>query len=208
MELPRLYAIVDVEASTRAGRRAYDVAVAYLSGGARLLQLRAKTLASGAFLDLAGVVADAVVAAGARLIVNDRADIARLVGAGVHVGQQDLSPGDARRVLGPHAIVGVSTHTPPQIEAAIREPVSYVAVGPVFHTSTKATGYTAAGLSLIEAAVRLAAPCGLPVVAIGGITLDRAPGTIEAGAASVAVITDLLTADPEARVREYLSALA
>jgi thiamine-phosphate pyrophosphorylase len=141
------------------------------------------------------------------VIVNDRPDLARLSGAaGVHVGQDDLPPRAARDLLGPAASVGVSTHTPAQIDAAIREPISYLAIGPVFGTATKATGYDAGGLDLVRAAARGAS--GVPVVAIGGITLDRAPAVIAAGAAAVAVIGDLLVdGDPARRVAAYCRAL-
>lgn len=144
---------------------------------------------------------------GASIIVNDRVDLALLAGAaGAHVGQEDLPPAATRRLLGPDATVGFSTHTVEQIEAAAEEPISYIAVGPVFGTQTKATGYDAVGLALVAEAVRRSR--GRPVVAIGGITLDRAPEVIAAGASSVAVITDLLTGgDPRARVAAYLRAL-
>lgn len=166
-------------------------------------------MGSGALLDLA----EAAVAEARRdravVIVNDRADVAVLSGAaGVHVGQEDLSPADVRRAAGPEAIVGLSTHTRDQIVAAVAEPISYLAIGPVFTTATKATGYDAVGYAAVEEAVERASQHGLPVVAIGGITLATAPRVIEAGASAVAIIGDLLTADPEARVREYLAALA
>jgi thiamine-phosphate pyrophosphorylase len=181
-----------------------DLAVAYLDGGARLIQLRAKTWASGVFLQLCdAVVARAAAYEGARVIVNDRVDLARLAGAaGVHVGQDDLAPADARRLLGDDAIVGVSTHSTGQIAEALAMPASYIAVGPVFGTATKQTGYEAVGLTLVAAAVRAAG--GRPVVAIGGITLDRAESVWAAGATSVAVIGDLLVdRDPAARVASY-----
>jgi thiamine-phosphate pyrophosphorylase len=185
-----------------------DLARAYLSGGARLLQVRAKTLPSGAFLDLATGITEDAAAAGATVIVNDRADVAVLAGAaGVHVGQDDLSPQDVRRVAGADAIVGFSTHTDGQIEQALQSPISYVAIGPVFSTSTKDAGYAAVGYPAVERAAAYARTPRLPVVAIGGITLATAPRVIAAGAAAVAVISDLLVGDPEARVRQYLAAL-
>jgi thiamine-phosphate pyrophosphorylase len=180
-----------------------------LSGGARLLQLRAKTLESGAFLELAQAIQDDAAAAGAQLVVNDRADIAALAGAaGVHVGQDDLSPGDVRRIVGTKAVVGFSTHSEAQLADAAREPISYVAIGPVYRTGTKDTGYEHVGLNLVRRAAQIAAPHALPVVAIGGITLTSAQSVIEAGAASVAVISDLLSGNPQERVRQYLSVLA
>lgn len=205
--IPPLYAIVDVEVCQRAGRAPQDVFRACVQGGARWFQLRAKSLGSGAFVELAAAMVEA--AGGATLIVNDRADVALLAGApGVHVGQDDLTPADARRVMGPAAIVGLSTHTASQVAAAVQAPISYLAVGPVFETATKQTGYTAVGLDAVRAAAAAASATARPVVAIGGITLATAPAVIGAGASAVAVIGDLLAEDPETRVRRYLSALA
>jgi thiamine-phosphate pyrophosphorylase len=188
-----------------------------VAGGARWLQIRAKTISGGEFLDVATRIRHIAHASGAILIVNDRADIARLSGAdGVHVGQDDLPPAAARAIVGADAVVGFSTHTEAQIDAAIAQPVSYIAVGPVFGTNTKDTGYTAVGLDRVRYAAEVVAhgPSGSStvsgaVVAIGGITLDSAAACVEAGARAVAVITDLLsTGDPESRVRAYLTRLA
>jgi thiamine-phosphate diphosphorylase len=122
---------------------------------------------------------------------------------GVHVGQVDLPVGAVRALLGAQAIIGYSTHSVDQIEDATRQPVSYIAVGPVFPTRTKETGYEQVGVGLVADAVRRSR--GLPVVAIGGITLETAPAVWAAGAASVAVISDLLTSgDPRARVAAYM----
>jgi thiamine-phosphate pyrophosphorylase len=139
--------------------------------------------------------------------VNDRADLARLSGAaGVHVGQDDLTPAAVRRLLGPDAIVGYSTHSTDQFDAALLEPVSYIAVGPVFGTSTKETGYEAVGLELVSAAAARAQ--GRPLVTIGGITLDRVADLIAAGTSAVAVIADLLAGnDPAKRVAAYIRVL-
>jgi thiamine-phosphate pyrophosphorylase len=203
-----LYAIVDAGVCASAGKAIEEVARAFLAGGARWLQLRCKGLASGAFLDVANAVLEDVKAAGGALIINDRADVARLSGAhGLHVGQTDLSPADSRAVIGSSAILGLSTHARDQWEAATREPISYVAIGPAFGTGTKATGYNAVGLEIIGRASQAAAAAGRPTVAIGGITIDNAPSVIEAGASSVAVISDLLKGDPEARCRAFLNAL-
>ncbi len=144
-------------------------------------------------------------AAGALVIVNDRPDLARLAGAdGVHVGQDDLAVDEVRRILGGEAIVGLSTHDAAQVDAAAGTSASYVAVGPIYGTATKETGYSARGLDLVRHAARtLGGGAGTPVVAIGGITLDRAPEVLAAGAASVAVISDLLRGDPELAVRTF-----
>jgi thiamine-phosphate pyrophosphorylase len=204
--IPRLNAIVDVEAAARVGWQPVDLARAFVAGGARFLQLRAKATPSGVLMEMAEAIAGIAHQAGGMLIVNDRADLARLAGAdGVHIGQDDLRPSAVRLIVGDRAIVGLSTHTVEQLDAAAREPISYLAIGPVFGTATKNTGYDAIGLSLVRDAARVARQAGVPLVAIGGITLDRAASVIEAGAASVAVIGDLLaTADPEGRTRAFL----
>jgi thiamine-phosphate pyrophosphorylase len=208
--LPRLYAIVDVDVCERAGWTPRDLCRAYLAGGARLFQLRAKAMASGPLLDLASAMREDVAAADGMLIVNDRADLALLADAsGVHVGQEDLPAEDARRIVGADRLVGLSTHTDAQIRAALDALISYLAVGPMFETTTKDTGYAARGTSLLRAAVAASGTArrAVPIVAIGGITLERAPELIDAGAASVAVISDLMTGDPEARARQFVELL-
>lgn len=191
----------------RSGWALVDYASACLAGGARLLQLRGKNLSGRDFLEAATAIVDRAVACGATIIVNDRADIARLSGAGgVHVGQDDLTPEQARAVLGPDAVVGVSTHTPDQLDRALFQPIDYVAVGPVFGTETKSTGYEPIGVDAVRAAAARAAARQVALVAIGGITRARSRSVLDAGAQSVAVISDLLTTgDPTGRVREFLS---
>ena len=208
LALHPLHAIVDVHVAEKAGWKPLDLSRAFLDGGARVLQLRAKNVPSGPFLDLADALVQMADEYEACVIVNDRVDIARLCGGdGVHVGQEDLPPAAARDQLGPAAVVGYSTHSVVQVEAGLLEPISYLAVGPVFGTSTKDTGYAAVGLELVSAASRLSGV--LPIVAIGGITLANARSAINAGAAAVAVISDLTSGrDPEARVKSYLRALA
>ncbi len=215
MTLSPLYAILDTDVAAAHGWTVPDLARACCDGGARLLQVRAKTLASGTFLTMVDAIVRIAQPYGTSVIVNDRADLSRMAdAAGVHVGQDDLEPSAVRRVVGASAIVGLSTHTVAQIESARQQPISYLAVGPVFSTRSKQTGYEAVGVALVADAVRMSSRPGsagsdpLPVVAIGGITLDRAAGVIAAGAASVAVISDLLAGgDPAARVREYLARL-
>lgn len=195
-----LYAIVDGDVCRARGREPLRVAEAYLRGGVRLLQVREKNAGSAALLTLVEAVVAAAVPWQARVIVNDRADIARFAAAaGVHVGQDDLPCDVVRQLLPAGAIVGISTHTHEQVDSALETSASYVAVGPIYRTTTKVTGYEARGLEL----VRYAAGRGKPIVAIGGITLDRATEVVEAGASGLAVITDLLEGDPEQRVREY-----
>lgn len=199
-----LQAIVDVDTSARAGWAPVDLVRAFLDGGVRFLQVRAKRLPSAEFLTLCDSIVRLALSVQATVIVNDRVDLARICGAaGVHVGQDDLPPAEARRQLGPGAIVGFSTHTLGQVDAACGQPVSYVAVGPVFGTVTKETGYQPVGLTLVREA-RARVPAAIPIVAIGGITLERAPQVIEAGADQVAVIGDLLvTGNPEERAAAY-----
>lgn len=208
--LPRLYAVCDADVCACGGWRLTDFAAACLDGGARLLQIRAKRASSQTLLDDTRVIVDRARRVGAAVVVNDRADIARLAGAdGVHVGQDDLDPSAVRTIAGATVLVGLSTHTPEQIEAALRKPISYLAVGPVFGTATKSTGYQAVGINFVVHAASAAAAKGIPVVAIGGITLERAPEVVAAGAASVAVISDLLTGgDPAARVAAYVDRLS
>jgi len=213
--LPRLYPLVDVDLCRARRLEPLAVVAAVLEGGATFIQLRDKQPSSGARLALADAAVALARRAGARLIVNDRADLARLAGAdGVHVGQDDLPVEEARRIVGRDAIVGVSTHDEAQVAAAVATSADYLAVGPIYGTATKDTGYSARGLDLLRRALRLssgqaAGASAVPVVAIGGITLERAPEVIAAGAASVAVISDLLTGgDTAARTRAFLDCLS
>jgi thiamine-phosphate pyrophosphorylase len=203
MQLPPLYAIADEETARRCGWRVPDLAGACLAGGARFLQVRAKTAPSGAFLRWCQEIRDAGRRSDALVVVNDRFDVALMSGlSAIHVGQDDLAPATVRRWLGEGGTIGLSTHTREQVDRALDEPISYLAVGPVFGTRTKETGYEGVGLSLVEYAAGRAG--AIPVVAIGGITLANAGSVLDAGAASVAVISDLLaTDDPVARVREF-----
>jgi len=204
--LPRLYAILDAGLCRDRGLDPLPVLDAFLAGGATLIQLRDKSSSSARRLALADAVVARAHAAGARIIINDRADVARLSGAdGVHVGQDDLSVAEVRAVVGAAAGVGLSTHDEAQVEAAAATSATYIAVGPMYATATKDTGYGARGLDL----VRYAATFGRPVVAIGGITLARAPEVIAAGATAVAVISDLLSGPrPEDRVRSFIDRLS
>ena len=204
---PRLYAIVDAGSATRAGLTPVELARAYLDGGARLLQLRASGADTRTLFEWARGIVALAAPRGARVVVNDRCDVALISGAaGVHVGQDDLPARAARELLGPAAVVGLSTHDAPQLEDALAQPVSYLAVGPVHDTRTKDTGYAAVGLEAVRRAARAAG--SRPVVAIGGITLETAPAAVAAGAASVAVVSDLLAGgDPAGRVRAYLDVL-
>lgn len=204
MQFPTLYAVVDQDLCVSAGRDPRAVAQAFARAGVSLIQVRAKHAGAGDLLALVRSCIDA--APGARVIVNDRADLAVLSQAGgVHVGQDDLSPSDARAIVGQQRWVGVSTHDLAQVRLALDAPVDYIAIGPVFATGTKATGYDAVGLGMVREVAGMAARRRIPVVAIGGITLERASEVLTAGAASVCVISDLLTGEPEARAAAFLA---
>jgi thiamine-phosphate pyrophosphorylase len=206
--LPPLYAILDLDALRARALEPLDVASAWLEAGVRLIQLRAKSASLGPMLGLADAIVTLARPHGARIVINDRADVARLSGAaGVHVGQTDLTVVEARAMVGPEALVGLSTHSATQAVEAVRLPVSYVAIGPVFTTTTKAQPDPVVGLAGVRAVAALAGERAVPVVAIGGVTLDHAEAVRNAGASSVAVIADLLVGDPGARARAWISAL-
>ena len=136
--LPPLYAIVDVELCRVRGLDPLTVLAAFVAGGARFIQLRDKSPSSGARLALADAAVALTRPAGARLVINDRADIARMCGAdGVHVGQDDLPVAAARRIVGAETLLGVSTHDEAQLQAAMATDADYVAVGPIYGTATK-----------------------------------------------------------------------
>ena len=203
LRLPRLYAIVD---PLNTGRNPVALAEALLAGGARCLQLRLKPAASRDVLEAARAIHPLARAAGALFLVNDRPDIAMLAGAdGVHLGQDDLPPAAARRALGAGHIVGVSTHDLDQVRAAVAAGADYIAVGPIYATTSKAGALPPRGLDLVRAA-RPLVPC--PLVAIGGIDATTAPDVIAAGADAVAMIGALIrTPDPAAAVRGVVARL-
>ncbi len=198
-----VYAILDTDVLAARGLAPLDVCEVWIEAGVRLIQLRAKTMPSGEMLTLAEALVARTHAAGATFIINDRADVAAQCGAdGVHVGQDDLAPADVRVVVGARAVVGLSTHTDAQAAVAVTQPVSYVAIGPVFGTRTKDTGYDAVGLAQVARAAATAHAAGKPLVAIGGITLEHAGRVLEAGADGLAVISDLVGQDlPSTRAR-------
>ena len=205
--IPALYAILDIEAARGRGFDPIEIVSIWLGEGVRLVQIRAKTLTLGPFVELAGAIVGRCRAHQAVCIVNDRADVARLAAAdGIHVGQNDLVPADARRIIGAGAIVGLSTHTPEQTEAALAEPVDYVAIGPVFGTETKVSEWPEVGLAGVARASATAAG-RLPLVAIGGINESNAADVLRSGAWSVAVISALLRDEPARAVQTLLTAI-
>ena len=200
---PRFYPILDVDVAISRRLDPVSVCQAWIDAGVRLFQLRAKQMQGTAMLDLAASCARLAAPSGAIFIVNDRADVTRLAGAtGVHLGQDDLRPADARRVLMPDAMVGWSTHNDAQVREAADMPIDYLAIGPVFDTRSKLRPDPVVGLDGVRRAVALAG--GRPVVAIGGITIEAVADVLAAGAASVAVIGDVLHQDAGARARQFL----
>jgi thiamine-phosphate pyrophosphorylase len=191
LRIPGFYPVLDTAALASLPVDPIEVARAILDGGARILQFRHKGHFSRAAFDAARRIAELCRTAGALFIMNDRADVAMMLRAGLHVGQDDLAPADARRVLGDAALIGLSTHHETQFRAAAREPVDYLALGPLFGTATKADADPAVGLEELR---RLRPLSAKPLVAIGGITRRNALAAFDAGADSVAVIGDLLAA--------------
>ena len=189
MILPRLYPILDTASLAPRGLTLAAAAAACLDAGASILQIRHKAHWSREIFRLAQEVARLCREAGADLIVNDRADFALLLGAGLHVGQDDLPPRECRQLLGPDAILGFSSHNAGQLASAGGEPVSYVALGPIFATASKQNPDPVVGLDEVR---RIRALTDKPLVAIGGITLANARAVLAAGADSVAVIGGLL----------------
>lgn len=201
--LPRLYVILDAGLLNLSE---IECARQLADAGVRLLQYRHKTASSSELLEGAKRLCAELLPRGVTFLVNDRADVAALAGAsGVHVGQDDLGIEDARAVAGPGRLVGVSTHNLVQFDHAVATSADYIAVGPVFSTTTKANPDPVVGTDFVRQVRTLTQK---PIVAIGGITLDRAAEVIRAGADSVAVIGDILRApSPAARARQYIQLL-
>lgn len=201
--LPRLYVILDAGLltlpETSCARQLADA-------GVRLLQYRNKTASAGELQEASQKLSAELISRGVTFVVNDRADVAALAGAsGVHVGQEDMGVGEARAVVGTSKLVGVSTHNRAQFEQALASSADYIAVGPIFPTSTKTNPDAVVGTELLRQVRPLTKK---PIVAIGGITLERAAEVVRAGADSVAVIGDILRSpNPGRRARQYLELL-
>jgi thiamine-phosphate pyrophosphorylase len=188
MKLPRFYPILDTAAIERCGGNIVSAAEALLAAGAKILQLRHKShFDRDLYLD-AQQIAKLCESAGAIFVMNDRVDIAMLLEAAVHVGQDDLPPVDVRRIAGTSRIVGYSTHNEAQLRAAADEPIDYVALGPIFGTSSKQNPDPQVGVAELR---RLKPLAQVPLVAIGGITRSTATSVWSAGADSIAVVGDL-----------------
>ncbi len=199
---PFIYPIID---STIPQERVVAFAEALASAGAQLIQLRLKHASAASICAQTRALLPCLEPHGARLIVNDRPDIAAITQAGgVHVGQDDLPVEAARQICGPGRWVGVSTHNLAQLREADRTSADYIAVGPIFPTASKVNPDPVVGVELVRAARQLTRK---PLVAIGGITAETAEQVYHAGADSLAVISDLTqAADSAARLRDYAAA--
>jgi len=187
--LPKIYPVTDVSLSKLAH---LEQVKKLIEGGATLIQLRDKRASPKDFYGAAKEVLKFARAKKVKIIINDRVDIALAVEAdGVHLGQDDLSPEYARKILGEKAIVGFSTHTLAQAVESIKLPIDYVAIGPVFSTTTKKNAEAVVGLEGVKKARE--AIGDFPLVAIGGINLENFQEVLDAGADSVAIISDLVS---------------
>jgi thiamine-phosphate pyrophosphorylase len=201
--LPPLYMILDAALLTSPE---IEVAKNLNDAGVRLFQYRNKHGSTREIFQASSGLAAELAERGALFFVNDRPDIAFLSGAsGVHVGQNDLPATEARAVMGKGKLLGISTHNLEQFRAAAATDADYIALGPVFATDSKANPDPVVGTAMIQLARKLTAK---PIVAIGGITFERAREVIEAGADSIAVISDVLRAkDPAKRAQQFLDLL-
>ena len=200
----RLYPLTDPSLS---GLSHADQVLQLSDGGASLVQLREKNGSPAEFYAQAEEALRIARQYGLKVIVNDRVDIALALKAdGVHLGQDDLPPEAARRVLGPDAIIGFSTHNPSQAEVASQMPVDYIAIGPIFATASKEASNSPVGLEglrLVRQAVGK-----IPLVAIGGITVENSAAVLDSGADAVAVISNIWQPAGQAptQVRRFLAA--
>jgi thiamine-phosphate pyrophosphorylase len=201
--LPRLYVILDAALLTTPET---DCAQRLAHAGVRLLQYRNKSAPARELFERCNKLANLLLPQGVSFVVNDRADVAALAGAsGVHVGQEDLGVEEVRQVVGAEKLVGASTHNLEQFQRAAGSSADYIAVGPIFATDTKSNPDPVIGTAFIR---KIRPLTDKPIVAIGGITLERASEIIEAGADCVAVISDILRApEPGARARQYIDLL-
>jgi thiamine-phosphate pyrophosphorylase len=196
MRLPPIYPILDTETLANYGVGVELAASAFLEGGAGIIQFRHKGHWSREVFATAQAVARLCREAGAILIVNDRADFAKLLEAGLHIGQDDLRAADARKLVGPDTPIGLSSHNVDQLCAAAAEPVDYVALGPIFTTFTKRNPDPVLGVEQVR---RCRHHLDKPLVAIGGITRENAIDVLRAGADSLALVTGLVPENANAR---------
>jgi thiamine-phosphate pyrophosphorylase len=200
-----LYPILDTRACRAVGVEVTRLAQAVADAGVGIAQFRHKGPYRREILAEAEAVGRILRAGGVRYIIDDRADVALMIGAdGVHVGQEDLAPRAVRRLAGPGLWIGFSTHNEAQLRGAEREPADYLALGPIFSTGSKENPDPVVGLAELP---RLRPLTSKPLVAIGGLTRENARQVLEAGADAVAVISDLLADDLPARLRQWREAV-
>jgi thiamine-phosphate pyrophosphorylase len=199
--LPAFYPILDPHQIAQRGLDPLDVGRTLLAAGVEWLQLRHKGTYTRADYDLAVELGRLVRQAGAKYVINDRVDIALMAGAdGVHVGQDDLPPAQVRKIAGDRLFIGYSTHNEEQFVAGNREPADYLALGPIFATVSKHNPDPVVGVDELARLRRLSAK---PLVAIGGITRQNASNAFEAGANSIAIISDFLADDWRQSIAEW-----
>jgi len=197
--LPKVYPLTDVGLT---GLTHAEQVRRLAKGGASLIQLRDKKSGACGFYESAKAAVTAARECGVKLIINDRADIAAAVGAdGVHLGQHDIPVEAARELMGPQAIIGLSTHNLSQAQLAIGLPIDYLALGPIFSTSTKDDPAPELGLEGLRQTRHMLGE--FPLVAIGGITANRALDVLQAGANSIAIISALMKNPDEITSQTY-----
>jgi thiamine-phosphate pyrophosphorylase len=201
--LPRLYVILDAALLKIPAK---ECAKSLVDAGVRLIQYRNKRASGRELFETSRELAEYLNPIGVHFVVNDRADVAVLAGAGgVHVGQDDLGVEQARRVVGEGKWVGVSTHNAGQFRSGLETSAEYIALGPVFATGSKENPDPVVGVGFVR---ETRAMTDRPIVAIGGITLERAAEVIDAGADSVAIISDILRAENVGkRAQQYVDLL-
>jgi thiamine-phosphate pyrophosphorylase len=200
----RIYLILDP--AVAGGRSLEEIARQALRQGIRTFQLRVKTSETGVLYELASTLAPVIQAAGGMFIINDRCDVALAVGAdGVHLGQEDLPVAEARALLGPQGIIGISTHTLAQALEAEAQGADYLGFGPIFPTSTKSHPEPVVGIERLR---EVRARVRLPIVAIGGINAGNIRMVADAGSAAPAVLSAVIAApDPTRAIAELMTAL-
>ncbi len=189
LKLPTIYPITDIRIS---GISHTEQVRRLVAGGAQFVQIREKQLLPDEWYEDAKEAVRVAHSAGCKVIINDRCDLAIMTGAdGVHLGQDDLPVPEARKLLGESTIIGLSTHSISQVATALTQPLDYIAVGPIFSTTTKADPDPVVGLDLLRSAASMSGD--IPVVAIGGIDESRITSVLDAGAATAAIISWLIS---------------
>lgn len=198
--LPPIYPITDKRLAHAASH--LSILRELVRGGAKLVQIRDKSTPDQELLHDLGQCVEFALKKGVKLIVNDRCDLVLSSSAmGVHLGEEDLPPEAARAILGENIIIGLSTHSPEQVQKSTHSPVQYIGFGPIYPTATKRNSNPAVGLKRLARASR---ESSVPVVAIGGIGIEQVRAVLGAGASSVGIISALMKAENLAQQMERL----